>query len=275
MDWRPFTGLGARLLGFLRFDPAVYEALQTDPNALPQAIAVVVVAAVTAAIGAIGGVHPTSVKAAVVGELGQWAACAGFAYFFGITLFQQSKTASFRSMLPLFGFAQAPKAVGLLGVAPAVGPIAGFVGIALFFVYVAAALRIALGFDPLRSAANAAAGFLVAYALLAGAFVSNGFDAAAFGSVRPLAARLPKPPLATPHPVAVAIGRNPATGAVAPQPAPQPAGQGRHPRRARVERPTAIPATAAPPPTKVRRTKTGSGGRAKSTPKATQGRPNQ
>ncbi|HEU5432836.1 MAG TPA: hypothetical protein VFU81_14310, partial [Thermomicrobiales bacterium] len=180
--------------------------------------------------------------------------------------FRQAKSASFVSMIPLFGFAQAPKAIGLLGLLPVVGPIAGFVGIVLFFVYVAAALRSALGFDRLRSVANAAAGFLLAYALFAGAFVSGGFNAAAFSSVRPLAARLPKPPPATPHPVAIAIGRKPAAGAVAPQPAPKPIGPARHPRHARVERPTAIPATATPTAAKAQRPN-------RATPKAKQHQP--
>ncbi|HET7094294.1 MAG TPA: hypothetical protein VFI22_12460, partial [Thermomicrobiales bacterium] len=109
-----------------------------------------------------------------------------------------------------------------------------------------------LGFDLPRAAANAAAGFLLAYALFAGAFVSNGFDAAAFSSVRPLAARLPKPPLATPLP-AVAIGRNLATGAIAPQPVRTFGGRARHPRRARVARSASIPATASPAPTEASR----------------------
>ncbi|HEU0115376.1 MAG TPA: hypothetical protein VFQ80_11900 [Thermomicrobiales bacterium] len=274
MDLRPLTTLGARLFGFLRFDPAAWRDLQTDPNAPAQALVIVILASIAAAVGAVGGWQPVALKSAVIGELGQWAACAGFAYFFGITLFRQSKTASFLSMLPLFGFAQAPQAIGLFGVVPAVGPVAGFVGIGFFFVYVAAALRIALGFDLPRAVANAAAGFLLAYAMLAGAFVSNGFDAAAFGSVRPLAARLPKPPLATPHPVAVAIGRNPATGAVAPQSAPKPIGSGRHPRHARVARPTAIPATATAS-IKARRSKTGNMDRGKATPTAQPGRPGQ
>ena len=55
MDNHPFTSFRARLIGFLRFDPAVYRDLQSDPNGLIQALAVVIVASVTAAIGAIGG----------------------------------------------------------------------------------------------------------------------------------------------------------------------------------------------------------------------------
>jgi hypothetical protein len=269
MDVSQLDATRARLLGFLRFDPAVYRELQTDPMARYQALAVVVVASVAAAVGAVGGEgRPQHFGAALVGEIGQWAACAGFAYFFGITLFRPPQSVSFTAMLPLFGFAQAPKAIGVLGLVPAVGPVAGLIGIALCLVYIVAALRIALGFDMLRSAANAAAGFLFAYAMFAGAFVSGGFDAAAFGSARPLAARLPKPSLATPQPAAIAIGRVRPTGPNAIAPTPNVPGKGRHPRQARVLRATPAPTVAAPTPVKARKTRAGGAGRTNPTPRA-------
>ncbi len=272
MDNHPFTSFRAHLIGFLRFDPAMYRDLQSGPNGLIQGLVVLIVASVAAAIGAAAGdLQFGTFEAAFFGEIGQWAACAALAYFFSITLFRQSKSASFTSMLPLFGFAQAPKAVGILGVIPVVGPVAGVVGIALFLVYLVAALRFALEFDLLRAVVNAAAGFIVAYGMLAGAFVSSGFDAAAFGSARPLAAHLPKPVLATPPPVAVAIGRARPNGAAAPQPTPKPpVNRGRHPRHARVERATPTPVTAtATPAKKAHQPKTGSAVRVKTTPTAT------
>ncbi|HEU5431873.1 MAG TPA: hypothetical protein VFU81_09425, partial [Thermomicrobiales bacterium] len=53
MELRPFTSLGSRLVGFLRFDSAVWRDLQIDPNGLAQALAVIIVASVAAAIGAV------------------------------------------------------------------------------------------------------------------------------------------------------------------------------------------------------------------------------
>lgn len=276
MEKNPFASFGAHLSGFLRFDAAAFADLQNDPNAPVQALAVVAVASLAAAVGAAAGdLNPGTLQAAFIGELGQWAACAAFAFFFGITLFAQAKSTSFMATLPLFGFAQAPKAVGALGVIPAIGPIAGMIGIVLFLVYIVAALRFALGFDVVRAVANALAGFFLAYAMFAGAFVSGGFDAAAFGSARPLAAHLPMPVHATPPPVQLGIGRARPEGAVAPQPPPKPAKSGRHPRHARVERATPAPVAATAAPAKTKQPKEGAALRVKGTPKAKQTHPDR
>ena len=49
--FRPERRLADRLQGVIRFDPRIYREIQSDPHAIPQAIAVVVVTSVLAGLG--------------------------------------------------------------------------------------------------------------------------------------------------------------------------------------------------------------------------------
>ncbi|HEU0116210.1 MAG TPA: hypothetical protein VFQ80_16095, partial [Thermomicrobiales bacterium] len=76
-----FSTFGSRLVGYLRFDPAAYQALLDDPNGLIYAWIVVIVASLLAAIGAAGpGLHPLAAIGPFFAVLAQWAIGVSIAY---------------------------------------------------------------------------------------------------------------------------------------------------------------------------------------------------
>ena len=224
-----FSNFWTRLVGFLRFDPAAYRAILDDPDGLIDAMIVVIVASVLAAIGAAGpGFRPGAAVGAFFAILAQWAVGVGLAYFLSITLFRQPKSMSFMGVMPLFGLAQAPRAVELLGVLPIPHLVAAsmLAGIALFFAYLIASLREAFGFDLTRAAINGGAGLLAAYAVMTAAAASTGSNADALGFPRPFAPPVVATPIATPLATPLATPRpalipaRPATPIVRPTRAP-------------------------------------------------------
>jgi hypothetical protein len=200
----------SRFIGYLRFDPAAYRAISTDPDGLIYAMVVVIVASAAAALGAAGpGIHPLAAIGPFFAELAQWAICVSIAYFLSITLFPQPKSASFMGVMPLLGLAQAPRALELLGVLPIPGLTMAsmLAGIVLFFAYVIASLREAFGFDLRRAAVNGVAGLLASYALMSAAIASGGSRADALGFPNMFAGPPATPvatPLATPRATPVA-----------------------------------------------------------------------
>ena len=112
----------ARVAGALRLDPAVYEDVEHDPSALPQALVVVVFSSVATGIGS---VHPQAAALVVPGTLfalAGWVAWSSLIYLIGTRLVPQVQTeADIGQLMRTTGFASAPGLLGLIGLAPGVG----------------------------------------------------------------------------------------------------------------------------------------------------------
>lgn len=140
---RPF---GERLIGALKLDATVYEEVEHDANALPQAAGVVALAAVATAIG-----HPAAeglgMLGSIIGSLIGWAFSAGFIWIVGVRLFDH--TSDYQEILRTIGFAQAPQMLMLLGILPIVGALvmlaAAVWGLAAYVIAVRQALDVSTG----------------------------------------------------------------------------------------------------------------------------------
>jgi hypothetical protein len=112
-----------RLIGAAALDSAIYEEVEGDTAALPQAFAIVIAASLAAGIGArglttvtVGGILLYSAIALV-----SWAAWALITFEIGARLMPQPDTrADVGQLLRTIGFAATPGLLRILGVMPAV-----------------------------------------------------------------------------------------------------------------------------------------------------------
>jgi hypothetical protein len=113
-----------RILGAVRLDAATYEEVEADTGALGQAMAVVVLASISAGIGssvAAGG-HGVSLLGGVLLNLIGWFAWAFITYLVGTRILPTPETqADVGQLLRTTGFSAAPGMLGILGAVPLIG----------------------------------------------------------------------------------------------------------------------------------------------------------
>jgi Yip1-like protein len=116
-----------RAIGAARLDPATYEEVESDTDALGQAMTVVVVAAIASGIGSAvaSGGHGFGLVRGAIGALVGWFVWAFTVYVVGTRLLPQAETkADLGELLRTTGFASAPGVIGILGIVPVVGGLA-------------------------------------------------------------------------------------------------------------------------------------------------------
>jgi hypothetical protein len=116
------ASLTERMIGAAKLEVATYEEVEQDPNAMGQAMLVVVASSVAAGIGSIravgmGGLIFTTI-AAIVG----WFVWAALTYWIGTKLLPEPQThADFGQLLRTIGFSAAPGVLRILGIIPILG----------------------------------------------------------------------------------------------------------------------------------------------------------
>lgn len=111
---------GRRLLGALRLDAAVYEEVEHDPGAIPQAAAVIGLAAVAQALGSWSTLGPPGLVAFLVAGFLGWLVSTAIVWAIGAKAF--GHTTDFPELLRTLGFASAPYLGAALGILP-LGPL--------------------------------------------------------------------------------------------------------------------------------------------------------
>jgi hypothetical protein len=155
-----------RMVGAAKLDTRVYEEVEADRTATPQALAVVVLASAAAGIGIGEGLRGL-LLGTVAGLLG-WVIWAWLIYFIGTRWLPEPGTqADTGELLRTIGFATSPGILRVLGVVPGLGPIVFVVTTVWTLVAVIVAVRQALDY---RSTARAVGvciiGWLVQVAIL-------------------------------------------------------------------------------------------------------------
>jgi hypothetical protein len=159
-----------RILGALRLDPAVYEDVERDGEALGQALTVVVLSSLATGVGASPFPSDGESVPLLVGVLFAligWVAWAGLIFIIGTKLVPEPQTRSdVVELMRTTGFAAAPGLFGLLGLLPLVGSLVTF-GVSLWMLMaMVVAVRQALDFTSVwRSFGVVVTGWL-AYLLL-------------------------------------------------------------------------------------------------------------
>ena len=156
-----------RMIGAAKLDPRVYEEVEADRSATPQALGVVVLASVAGGIGVGAGL-----RGLVVGTLGGlvgWAVWAWLIYFIGTRWLPEPDTrADFGELLRTLGFATAPGILRVVGPVPVLGPIVFIVTLVWMLVAVIIAVRQALDYrSTVRAVGVCLIGWLVQVVILA------------------------------------------------------------------------------------------------------------
>ena len=153
-----------RLMGAAALDPAIYEEVEADPRALPQAMIVVVLASLSAGIGAVGfGGTVADAPILAVVALMAWAGWALVTFEIGSRVMPTAETrVSLGQMLRTIGFAATPGLISGIGFMPGLtGPVF-IVSTVWMLVAMVVAVRHALDF---RSTTRAVAVCLVGWVL--------------------------------------------------------------------------------------------------------------
>jgi hypothetical protein len=111
-----------RAIGAAKLDAATYEEVEHDPEAMGQAVIVIVVVALAAGIGAITSNGLGGLLVGAVASLIGWFLWAGVTYVVGTKLLPGPNTeADFGQMLRTLGFSASPGVFQIFGVIPVLG----------------------------------------------------------------------------------------------------------------------------------------------------------
>lgn len=116
------ASLTERMIGAAKLEAATYEEVEHDPTALGQAMAVVVLAAVSAGIGAIRIAGISGLVSAALSALVGWFVWAGVIFLVGTKLLPEPSTkADMGQLLRTIGFAASPGVLAIFGLIPLLG----------------------------------------------------------------------------------------------------------------------------------------------------------
>lgn len=172
-----------RMLRAARLDVGLYNEVEADVNATPQALTVVAISALAGGIGTAIGAAMAGRQQAILGglvggilaELIGWAVWSYVMYFVGTRFF--GGTATYGELLRTLGFAYSPGVLQILRFIPILG---GIITLVVFIWRIATgfiAIREALDFDSGKTIATIVIGFigyLIVVAILAAILAAIG-----------------------------------------------------------------------------------------------------
>ena len=118
------TSFKDRIFRAAKLDAALYEEVEADKSAMPQAMAVVVLSSVAAGIGSIGMGAGGSGRflVGIIASLGGWYLWAYITYFIGTKVLPEPQTKSNPGeLLRTIGFSSSPGFIRALGIIPGLG----------------------------------------------------------------------------------------------------------------------------------------------------------
>ncbi len=129
----------SRMVGAARFHSGTYEEVEADASANGQAVAVVIITSLAAAIG-VGATDPRSLLGMLVVAILSWLVWVMLTLFIGTRLLPGSVTqADFGQILRTTGFSASVGILRLLGIFPAIrGPVFAVVTIWMLLTFVIA-----------------------------------------------------------------------------------------------------------------------------------------
>jgi len=152
-----------------RLDPRLYEEVEGDGTALPQALLLVVLSSIAAGVGVIGYGGPGFVLTNVLVSLILWYLWAFLIYWIGARVFPEPGTsADHGELLRVLGFAAAPGLLRVLGVVPGIGGL--LLGVVSLWMLAATVVAVRQALDyhsTLRAVGVCLVGWIIMTALIA------------------------------------------------------------------------------------------------------------
>jgi hypothetical protein len=136
-----------RMIGAAKLDVHTYEEVEGDPNAIGQAMIVVVISSLAAGIGSLGQAGVAGLVVASVVSLVGWFIWAFLTFIIGTKVLPEPQTKSdMGELLRTIGFAASPGVLKVFGVVPLLGTLISFAASIWMLVAMVIAVRQALDY---------------------------------------------------------------------------------------------------------------------------------
>lgn len=152
-----------RMLRAAKLDVPLYEEVEADQSAMPQAMGVVLLSSLAAGIGSVANLGLGGILLGTLAALGSWYIWAWLTYFIGTRFLAEAQTeADLGQLLRTTGFSSSPGVIRLLGIIPGLGPIVFFLAAIWMLVAMVIAVRQALDYtSTLRAVGVCAIGWVI------------------------------------------------------------------------------------------------------------------
>ena len=157
------TSFMDRMMRAAKLDANLYEEVEADKQAMPQAIAVVVLSSAAAGIGSIAQVGFAGLVIGAVTALLGWLFWAWLTYMIGTKLLPEPQTHSdMGEMLRTIGFSSSPGLIRILGIIPGLAMLVNVVAMVWMLVAMVIAVRQALDYtSTLRAVGVCCIGWII------------------------------------------------------------------------------------------------------------------
>lgn len=157
------TSFVNRMIGAAKFNVKIYEEVEGDTGAMPQAMGVVVLSAIAAGIGTVGKAGIGGLFIGVIAALVAWYVWALATYLIGTKLLPEPQTSSnVGELLRTIGFSSSPGIIRVLGFIPGIRGVLFFVASVWMLVAMVIAVRQALDYhSTLRAVGVCAIGWII------------------------------------------------------------------------------------------------------------------
>ena len=136
-----------RIIRAAKLDVSLYEEVEADIGAMPQAMGVVVLSSIAAGIGSIAKVGFVGILMGTVAALIGWYVWAYLTYFIGTRFLSEPQTkANLGELLRTIGFSSSPGLIRVLAIIPGIGAVVFLVASIWMLVAMVIAVRQALDY---------------------------------------------------------------------------------------------------------------------------------
>ncbi len=162
-----------RIIRAVKLDSALYEEVERDTTALPQAMAVVVFSALAAGIGSISKIGVAGIIVGAIIGLLAWYVWAFLTYFIGTKLLPEPQTKSdLGELLRTIGFSSAPGLIRILAIFGGLQRLIFSFAAAWMLIAMVIAVKVALDYKSTWRAVGVCLIGWVIQALLLGSFLA-------------------------------------------------------------------------------------------------------
>ncbi|MDN5873584.1 MAG: YIP1 family protein [Salinisphaera sp.] len=174
------------MIGAAKLQPAIYEEVEADKGALGQAAGVVVLAAIAAGIGVLGGGFGLFIGTIIAALVG-WVVWAVITWVIGTKLLPEPQTeADIAQMLRTIGFSASPGLLRVFGIIPVIGWLVVIIANIWMLIAMIIGVRQALDYKSTgRAVAVCIIGFIVEIIIMAVIFSLLGPDVASMPAGNP------------------------------------------------------------------------------------------
>jgi hypothetical protein len=160
--------LFGRMLRAAKLDIALYEEVEADEGALPQATLIVVLSSMAAGIGGIFIYGVMAIITVTISALIGWYVWAFLTYYIGTKFLPEQKTeADYGQLLRTLGFASSPGIIRVIGIIPGLLGIVNFIASIWMLVTMVIAVRQALDYEStLRAVVVCVIGFIIQWLVI-------------------------------------------------------------------------------------------------------------